>query len=371
MLSGLRLVNFRNYDDCRVEFVPGVNLLIGRNGQGKTNVLEALYYLSVLRSFRTGQIEHLRQFGRDYFLLNCRLSDSDGRNTELQISQGSERRLQINGVDNIKSTEFITRLNCVAFLPSDLDIVKGSPSLRRRFLDILLCRLSRDYLQNLQKFNAILKCRNIMLKDSRKYPRSTVQAYDYQMISCAVAIEKMRLEVVSSLNELLKTVSLSFFPSPDNRIVSLRYYPGIDRMRREYNDKSEPMETVYRDSLDSSYDSDCQNGSTRLGPHRGEMVFLLADRSLTNFGSQGECRSAMLALRFAEVKIIGNTCGTDNVTVLVDDVLGELDEIRSAAFLANLQNCRQVIMAATAVPEGIQPSPGGYHLVDGGKITLI
>ncbi len=371
MISSLRLVNFRNYDDCRVDFVPGVNLLLGRNGQGKTNILEALYYLSVLRSFRTSRLQDLRQIGKQFFLLDCRVSGAEGGPlTELFVSQGTERRLRVNGVEGVKATDFITRLTCVAFLPSDLDIVKGSPALRRRFLDILLCRQSPEYLRNLQKCNAVLKCRNIMLRDCRKYPRATVQAYDSQLTASAVALERARLEVVESLNAALKELSMRFFPKLDAEGVVLRYYPGIVRMHQDFHGvDASAMADAYREGLDSSYESDCQNGATRLGPHRGEMVFLLSGRSLTNYGSQGECRSAMLAARFAEVRLLSETRGPDQVSVLVDDVLGELDETRAAAFLGELGTCRQTIMAATASPPGLAVAPNGCHLVEAGRIT--
>jgi len=367
MLTRLRLLNFRNYDDCTIGFAPGMNFLCGANGQGKTNVLEGLYYLGLLRSFRTSQLLHLRQFGREFFLLNGELRHADGQAETLQVSYGDERRLSINGNPCNKAVDFITRLCCVAFQPSDMEIVQGSPSLRRKFLDILLCQLSPEYLRQLQIYNSVLKSRNVMLKNLDKYPVLTIRAYDHQLIKSGVFIEQERLNIVDKLNEKLQVLSVNFFD--DGRKISLRYYPGLNRTQKSKYENNEELATAYSESLDSSYERDCQNGATRYGPHRGEMGCLLGDTSLTFYGSQGECRISMLALRFAQVKLLEDKRGADDVLLLVDDVLGELDDSRRKAFLQELVESRQVIMTVTAIPDELKDFPISVKYLQAGMIV--
>jgi DNA replication and repair protein RecF len=366
MLTRLRLLNFRNYDDCTIGFAPGMNILCGANGQGKTNILEGLYYLGLLRSFRTSQLLHLRQFGRDFFLLNGELRHADGLTETLQVSYGDERRLSVNCNPCNKAVDFITRLCCVAFQPSDMEIVQGSPSLRRKLLDILLCQLSPEYLRQLQIYNSVLKSRNVMLKNLDKYPVLTIRAYDHQLIKSGVFIEQERLNIVEKLNDKLQVLSGRFFA--DGRKISLRYYPGLSRTQKSKYEHIEELATAFRESLDASFVRDCQNGATRYGPHRGEMGCLLGDTSLTFYGSQGECRISILALRFAQARLLEETRGADDVLLLVDDVLGELDDCRRNAFLQELVESKQVIMTVTAIPEELKNSPFTVKYIQAGKI---
>jgi DNA replication and repair protein RecF len=367
MLTRLRLLNFRNYDDCTIGFAPGMNILCGVNGQGKTNVLEGIYYLGLLRSFRTSQLLHLRQFGREFFLLNCEIRHSEGLPETLQVSYGEERKLSINGNPCSKAMDFITRLCCVAFQPSDLEIVQGSPSLRRKFLDILLCQLSPEYLRQLQVFNTVLRSRNVMLKQLDKYPPITIRAYDHQLIKSGVFIEQARLAIVEQLNGKLESLSGHFFS--DGRKISLRYYPGICRAQKTPANSVDELTAIYSETLDNGYDRDCQNGSTRYGPHRGEMGCLLGDTSLTFYGSQGECRVSMLALRFAQARLLEEKRGAEDVLLLVDDVLGELDGSRRKAFLQELVASKQVIMTVTAIPDELKDYPITVKFLQAGMVV--
>lgn len=351
MLAHLRLINFRNYDRCAIEFSPGINYLLGENGQGKTNILEAVYYLSLLRSFRTSQINNLRQWQKNVFHLSAECSKDGGAKDHLAVSYGTERRLAVNGVPIARASDFINRFICATFIPEDLEIIKGPACLRRRFLDITISQLSPAYLKALQNYSEALKNRNIMLKQPGKYPLSTLTAYDYIIVKQGVAIEMARRDLSAKLNLALQKQSEIFFRQKKN--LSLKFLTGLGTLLQDISDNGAELAQLYHETLRKTLERDCREGNTRYGPHRSELHCLMDDNSLAFFGSEGECRAAALALRFACLEVLQQELGRAGVTLIVDDVLGELDQERRRAFLQQLNLAGQVLIAGTAVPAEI------------------
>ncbi len=348
MLQKLLITHFRNYEHQSLEFGSGVNALIGANGQGKTNILEAICYLSLLRSFRTSQTSTLLNSGTGSFSLYGEVLDSQGNLTRLGVSHGQERKLVVNGLPVAKSSEFLSRLVCAPFLPEDLSIIKGPPGGRRRFLDIALCQLSPVYLRALQSFNEALKSRNVMLRTPDRYPRAVVTAYDHVMTEHAALLEIERKKATIRLNEAVQRQSELFFP--DGRSLALNFVSGIGRLLENVPEDPEEVREKYRKALEESYERDCRDGSTHCGPQRSDMAYTLNGKSLNLFGSEGECRTAAIALRFALLELLRERRGPEEITVLVDDVLGELDATRRKAFLEQITATGQVVFAGTALP---------------------
>lgn len=363
MLAHLRLFNFRNYDRCDIDFSPGINFLLGENGQGKTNVLEAVYYLALLRSFRTSQVNNLRQWQKDVFHLSAECRKNTGEKIHLSVSYGSERRLAVNGVAIQRASDFINHFICATFIPEDLEIIKGPAFLRRRFLDIAISQLSPAYLRALQNYSEALKNRNIMLKQPGKYPLSTLTAYDYIIVKQGVAIEQSRRNLTEKLNQALLQQSELFFQK--KKILSLKFLTGIGTLLKDAGDGSEELSALYHDTLQKTLDRDCREGNTRYGPHRSELHCLVDNNSLAFFGSEGECRVAALALRFACLDVLQQELGREDVTLIVDDVLGELDQERRAAFFQQLNLAGQVIIAGTAVPAEIKSESKVFSVAAG------
>lgn len=348
MLTYLKLLQFRNYDRCELNLQPGLNILVGPNGQGKTNLLEAVYYLALLRSFRTTQISNLKQWQQDGFYLEGNCLHKDKSTLTLTVSYGTERKLGVNGIPVHKTSEFITRFICSTFIPEDLEVVKGGAVLRRRFLDIALSQLSPAYLRDLQQYSSALRSRNIMLKQPDKYPRNTVTAYDFMLVEKGVALENARKEFLEKLNLALLEQSLLFFG--EHKILSLKYVSGLASSGKLSPMAGDDARDIYREILQRNYERDCRDGATRYGPHRSEMNCLLSGNHLASFGSEGECRIAALALRFACLKIMQLELEVQDVTLIVDDVLGELDQYHRRIFLQQLEQCGQVLIACTEVP---------------------
>lgn len=325
---------------------------MGENGQGKTNILEAVYYLSLLRSFRTSQVNNLKQWKKDAFYLSAECHTTKKQKIQLSVSYGSQRRLTINGVAVQRASDFINHFICARFIPEDLEIIKGAAFLRRRFLDIAISQLSSAYLRALQNYSEALKNRNIMLKQPGKYPLSTLTAYDYIIVKQGVTIELARRELVGKLNQALLKQSALFFQN--KKILSVKFLTGISTLLKDFSADGGELSELYQQTLQKNLDRDCREGNTRYGPHRSEMHFLVDDNSLAFYGSEGECRVAALALRFACLDVLQQELGRADVTLIVDDVLGELDQERRAAFLQQLDLAGQVIIAGTVIPAEIK-----------------
>ena len=370
MLQRIVLDQFRNYRHQEVLLAPGVNALIGQNGQGKTNVLEAVYYLSLLRSFRTSKLESLVAYGSQSFTLFGEVkSEADGgRITRLGVSNGQERRLMVDGQPVRKASEFISRLVCAAFLPGDLAIIQGAPGVRRTFLNIALCQLYPEYLIALQSYNEALQSRNAMLKTPDRYPRGTVTAYDQVLAQHGARIEVTRQRFGEALNQAVQRQSELFFP--DGRQLSVKFLSGIQYLLDGVDTDESAVATKFLESLDKNYERDCREGSTRLGPQRSDMACQLNGKPLAQFGSEGECRTAAIALRFGVLELLREQKGQSEITMIVDDVLGELDATRREAFLKQLVASGQVIFAGTALPPGFGDNIKTFRVERGNIIEV-
>ena len=363
MLRKLVINHFRNYEQQTLEFDDGVNALIGANGQGKTNILEAIYYLSLLRSFRTTQIATLLNSGQGSFSLYGEAIDGTGGLTRLGVSHGAERRLMVNGQNVHRSSEFISRLICAPFLPEDIAIIKGTPGNRRHFIDIALCQMSPIYLKSLMAFNEALKSRNTMLKVPGRYPKAVITAYDQVMTQHAAIIEIQRQKFAERLNEEVVKQSKLFFP--DGRTLSINFISGIGRLMEKVSEDEKGVQDKYLNALDECFERDCRDGATKYGPQRSDLACMLNGRQLALYGSEGECRTAAIALRFALLAALKEHHGATTITVLVDDVLGELDATRRKAFLEQVISSGQVIFAGTAIPQEFPQNTSVFNVERG------
>ena len=200
-LSKLTLENFRNYRNAELSLKAGLTIFHGENGQGKTSLLEAIYFLSLLRSFRTRNVQNLKRWQQEAFDISCKLEHEDLLADHLQISYGETRKLQMNGNAVSRSSEFIRQINAISFTPEDIELIKGSAGGRRQFLDITLSQLSPTYLSNLQHYNKALKSRNIVLKKSGDDPNieNLLRTYDGMLIQYGSLICHERLKLLEKL----------------------------------------------------------------------------------------------------------------------------------------------------------------------------
>ncbi|MBQ6472135.1 MAG: DNA replication and repair protein RecF [Victivallales bacterium] len=368
MLSRLQITRFRNFDQAEVSLAPGFNCLVGRNGQGKTNLLEAVYYLSLLRSFRTSEINDLRQWKAALFSLKATIVDSSGLETELFVGYGTERRLKINETPVYRASDFINQFLCVSFIPDDLRLVQGAPQLRRRFLDIAASQASPEYLRHLQAYQEGLHSRNVMLRNQQKYPRAMITAYDKSIAREGAFLEYARRDFVCQLNGILSEQSPILLQ--DDRRISLKYLSRINGiLLQESNGTQEELEQLLLKTLTENYQRDCVQGYTTAGPHRADFSCLLGNVSMQRYSSQGECRLASLALRLACLRLLAEKRGSGSITLLIDDVIGELDFQRRTAFFNMISGLGQCLFACTELPPSL-PRPDRVIKVSAGSLMV-
>jgi DNA replication and repair protein RecF len=368
-LSRLQGWNFRNLRHLDLPLERGITLLVGRNGQGKTNLLEAVCYLGLLRSFRTQRVADLRHWDAESFSLRGELTESGG-SASVSVSQGARRYLQVDGQAVDRASDFINRFLCVPLVPEDVELVRGAAALRRRFLDIAVTQFQATYLHDLQQYCHALASRNLILRTPQRHGATVLAAYEALLVRHGARVEVARRLYVRDLDAQLGEASLRLLGADG---VSLAASYASAGLPRDPGDTSEAgfAEALQR-ALDRNRERDARDGNTSVGPHRGDMAVTLGGRPLACFGSEGECRLASLALRLSALALARRSSGQAKAVVaLVDDVTGELDGARRRAFFQALVAADQVLVTATAQPEELAGRVGAAYTVQEGVLARL
>ncbi|SPE56299.1 DNA replication and repair protein RecF [Verrucomicrobia bacterium] len=332
-LAHLRLRDFRNYGRLDAEFVPGFHLLLGDNAQGKTNVLEAIYLLATLRSFRgVGGAQMVRHGQKGYFVGGTVVGQEEHH---LKMYWSShERSLSHDGRPVRKLTEFLGTLRTVVFCTEDLQLIKGTGKGRRRFLDLLLSQTHTGYLPLLQRYMQALRSRNALLKPP-VWDAAALESFSRQLVSAGEEIIRLRRALVPHFSPLVERAYGRIAANAEQ--LRLEYQPSVKADFAVELAQSAQRERAYR--------------ATLLGPHRDEVQLLLDGRSAAQFGSEGQKRTLAIALKMAQAEYLAGLHGAPPV-LLIDDIMGELDAKRRSGLLPLLdrshQSHGQVFMTATA-----------------------
>ena len=366
-ISKLTLENFRNYQNTELNLKTGLTIFHGENGQGKTSLLEAIYFLSILRSFRTKNVQNLKRWQQDSFTLSCTLEHENLLADQLKINYGDKRKLEMNGNAITKSSEFIRNINAISFTPDDIELVKGSAGGRRQFLDITLSQLSPTYLNHLQNYNKALKSRNIILKKGNEEPNleALLKTYDDILINYGSLICLERQKLIKKLSPKVSNFTEEMFP--EAKKLKLLYQASIGKV----TENLEMIQDYFRLKCDDNRQKDIQRGITHTGPHRDDIFILLNGKSLGAFGSEGQCRLASLVIKMAAAEQLIEDQGTENILLLIDDVLGELDHSRKEAFLKTIMRGDQIFIACTDIPEFCKKLNYQLFEIDCGAATKI
>jgi DNA replication and repair protein RecF len=369
MLSRLQVWDFRNLRCLDLAPAQGVTVLLGNNGQGKSNVLEAICYLGWLRSFRTQSTADLRRWGAESFTVRGEVQDPDPlRRVTLAVTQGERRYLQVNSAPVERASDFINRFLCIPLVPEDLEMVKGTASVRRRFLNSTMSQRWPAYLAELQRYRAAVGSRNQILRTPHHYPPSVLSAYEDLIVRHGGQIEFLRRQHVADLGRVLAELSGRLMGA-ENLTLAVSYVcPGLPR--EPPADSAEVLSAGLAQALQRNRERDSREGHTSVGPHRADLTITLAGRSLGTCGSEGECRLASLALRLASLTMAQEAAGAGKAVVaLVDDVIGELDATRRRAFFAVVCRADQVIVAATATPPELARQTAAIYRVQEGVVA--
>jgi DNA replication and repair protein RecF len=339
-LKHLTLFNFRNYQETKINFFKGINVIYGENGAGKTNILEAIYFLALTKSFRTSSERHLVLNKQNMFRIKGEFENAQGRAFECSIAYAltEGKRLVVNSQRFLKFSDYIGEVPTVLLEPSDLTLSQGSPQQRRRFLDLLLCQSHKLYLHHLIQYNRSLKQRNRMLQ-AEKNDVQLLYPWEENLIKNGVEIIKKRKETVQYLSETVKNFYQSLGNKDDK--IKIIYQSNIEEKAHQ------PYESVYREQFNLKRAEEIQTGYTKVGPHRDELLFLLKGKPMKIFASQGEHKTFIIALKLAEFYYLQRN-RSETPLLLFDDIFGELDATRIQLMLDQLSDFGQVFVTTTS-----------------------
>lgn len=339
-LLALTLEHFRNYSQAHVELDPGLNLILGDNAQGKTNFLEAVYYVSRGRSFKSVRENDIIQFGEDWGKIKARI-DREGRKrlVEVDFAIGTKRTYRINDIPVHRQREIRHQFDTVIFAPEDLRLIKGSPEGRRRFMDEIIEAVRPSYRTQLQKYNRILYQRNQLLKKGQggRFFHQQMDALDTQMVKSASEIILLRAQYVDLLQKLAGPIHQRI--TRNQETLKLVYKTPFDL--------GGDIKSAFAEGLAQGRKTDMVRKQTSQGPHRDDLEIFSSDLLLRDFGSQGQQRTAALTLRIAELELLEYYHGSSPI-LLLDDVFSELDDHRSAVIVSYIQGRQSLVTANTA-----------------------
>lgn len=370
VIERLRLRSFRNYRQLDVAFEPGLNILTGSNGQGKTNLLEALHFLAFLRSFRTRQIRDLIQVDSDQFLVSGQVSGNSADQV-MSVQYGQQRQLLQDGISLDKASEFINSFLCVPFLPEDIDLAKGPATSRRRYLDMLIGQMDRTYLVALHIFLQTLKARNAILRSLSRYGSRSLEAFTAPLVEHGTRVVMARISCMARLAPRVAALSREFFA--DKHQVRLEYRPGFPResalARKEFRDQAE-LAAGFQQLLRANAARDERDGMTLYGPQRDDVDIFLDDHPLLSFGSEGQCRLTAVLLRLASLTLLTETRqnAAPGPVLLIDDVFGELDAAKRRSFWASVTGVPQIFLTCTELPAELESWPATLFQVQEGTL---
>jgi DNA replication and repair protein RecF len=341
-LQSLQLQNFRNYEQLNLDFTESdVLALIGPNAQGKTNLLESIAFLALGKSFRTRQTMETLKWDAPYGRIRGTLTDSAAKQVQLEVFlQREPEAKKFKRQDALcNPKEFLGHLQVVVFTPDHLNLIYGSPKIRRQYLDRLLLQLDKNYLDAINNYQKILRHRNALLK-KLQFGRGEdweLELWDARLVTEAETVWQKRTQLIASMQENLaqhyQTLARppESAPSKTKPQLTLHYKPQTDR---------------FEERLGACRQQDLRTGSTSIGPHRDDFMIHLNKREIDEFGSRGECRSAVLALKIAEMQVFQERLQTKPL-LLLDDVFSELDAQRQKQ-LGELIQGYQCVITTTA-----------------------
>ena len=368
-INDLILTNYRNYSKEQVAFENNVNVILGENAQGKTNIMESIYVLGLAKSHRTTRDRELIYWDEEYAKIEGRIERRTGPLSLEVIISNKGKKVKLNRLEQRKLSEYIGALNIVMFAPEDLNLVKGSPQVRRRFIDMEMGQINPVYLYHLALYHKILQQRNHLLKNlqRKKADDGLLDVLTYQLIENAAKVILKRFEFLDLLEKWANPIHNDISRGLEN--LSLQYKPSIKVSETTELSK---IEEELEGNFAKIKDKEIERGTSLIGPHRDDLLFLVNERDVQTFGSQGQQRTTALSVKMAELQLIYNKLGEYPI-LLLDDVLSELDDYRQSHLLNTIQGKVQTFVTTTSV-DGIDHhtlKEASTYIVEKGKIKKL
>ena len=348
--SNLELYNFRNYEYENISFSDGVNIIHGENGMGKTNILEAVYYFSYGRSFRSGGKEVIKD-GEKEARISLSFENSQ-RNLESDIKflSGKRKEIYINEIELKKTSQLLGNFICVLFTPDEMGIIKGMPEVRRKFCDSSIMPLRPNYIKELIKYRNILVQKTALLK-SRQY--ETLDIWNEKLAETGSRIMKLRESYIERINQKAREIQNEI--SGGKEELNLIYNPSV-KLKENYLEKL----TEYKEK-------EKENLFCMVGVHRDDIDILINGKLAKNYASQGQIRTAVLSLKLAETEIIKEETGEYPV-MLLDDILSELDKSRREFLISKIKG-KQIIITCTDIENYFNDNVNIIEIKDGKNVS--
>jgi DNA replication and repair protein RecF len=360
LLARVALTNFRNYASLELELAPGLNVFVGANAQGKSNLLEAIAMLGTGKSFRTSRDVDVVRTGVDVGVVR---GEADVRAGSIAVAcaiaksgHGTRKTYTINGRD-VRYAAFLGKLRVVTFVPADLQLAAGAPGVRRAFLNAALAQDEPRYYRELARYRKAISQKNAMLRGTVAHDPELLDVYDRTLVEAGT-------EIVLARDRFVRGIA------PIARAAHERFSGGAESLEASY-DPDVAFEAPTADAVAAAFtarlhhvaDAERARKSAIAGPHRDDVRLTLDGSSLAAYGSQGQQRTAVLALKVAEYTVMRDRAG-EAPLLLLDDVLSELDRERAAAFLSGVGDYEQAFVTATHVPENLDRGVRLYRIAN-------
>lgn len=349
-LKSLQLSHYRNYQSVELTFGDGLTILTGENAQGKTNLLEAIFLLSLAKSHRTNKDSEMIQWQEEQARIKA-LIETKNYELPLELVLNKKGKIaRVNHLEQAKLSHFVGQLNVILFAPEDMQLIKGAPSLRRRFLDVEIGQAQPIYLNDLQQYNRILKQRNQYLKQfghKDQFDDVFFSVLTEQLIEKAVSVIRYRLQFVKALEQLAHPMHYQLSNQRDR--LQLQYVASSSKLDYDAEDTLRQQLThLFSQAVQRERDL----GVTAYGPHRDDLAFFINEQPAQFFGSQGQQRTIVLSLKLAEIELIYQQRGEYPI-LLLDDVLSELDDQRQHILMQQIEGKVQTFLT-TATIKGLK-----------------
>lgn len=337
-INRLSLYNFKNHSDLKLDFTADITGIIGNNGKGKTNVLDAIYLLSTCKSYFNAIDYQLIKHSETLCAVNAQFYDNQQIDLQLAIEQGKKKKLKRNDKQYDKLIDHIGMINVVMITPDDVELVTGHSDVRRRFIDICISQTDREYLNNLSEYQKVLDQRNKQLKlfaQHRHFDEIIIESYDAKLVPAGNYIYKKRSEVLGKLNALFNEIYPAF--SSGEEVVTFKY-------------ESDLHARDFAAALKEEINKDLAAERTTVGLHKDDIQFEINGFPLKRFGSQGQSKSFIVALKLAQYRFLSETLGTLPI-LLLDDMFEKIDEVRAQRLIDMLstENFGQIVLTDTHI----------------------
>ena len=330
-IKEIKLESFRNYSCETIELNENTNIIFGDNAQGKTNILEAIFFASLGKSFRTNKEKELIKEHEQMAKVQIKYVKNN-REQKIRVEIDDKKKFYINDIPIKKLSELVGNINVVLFTPEDIEILRNEPARRRRFLNIMISQLRPKYIHIMAEYNRTLEQRNNYLKQIKYENKSkaNLEIWDEQLVNQGLKIYEYRKEFIEKINSKIKDIHLKTTDNKED--IEIKYKANIN-------------ESDYIERLKQNQDIDIQKGYTSVGIHRDDFEIIINKKNISIYGSQGQQRSSIISLKLAEAEVVYDEI-EEYPVILLDDFMSELDKKRVSGFINNIKN-NQVLITCT------------------------